>query len=45
MDGGCFRSVKKNEKYYENDNDELSAVSVIAERGAANAGDVGAAFF
>jgi hypothetical protein len=45
MDGGLFRSVKKNENYYENDNDELSAVSVIAERGAANAGDIRAAFF
>ena len=44
MDGGCFRSVKMNENY-ENDNDELSAVSVVAERGAANAGDVGTAFF
>jgi hypothetical protein len=34
-----------NEKYYENDNDELSAVSVLAKRGAANAGDVRATFF
>jgi hypothetical protein len=42
---GCSGPSKMNEKYYENDNDELSAVSVIAQRGAANAGDVGAAFF
>jgi hypothetical protein len=38
--------VRQNEReYYANDNDELSAVSVVAKRGAANAGDFRAAFF
>ena len=43
MEGVPVRQM--NEKYYENDNGELSAVSVVAKRGAANAVDVRAAFF